>query len=221
MSKIKQYERELINKAAGHYLSDQEEGDLYDAYQKLQFASEEGQGDYPATYFVEVWDGLDNLTVDEVLETINDSKLMLEKEEKNNPLANIDFAELHDQKMALLNLMGTQMLNETLMEKFDGIVELINSVQDYAVDVLGHDEQYVFQQDQDGKRVPVGYQIIDIDDGEPHPDMDNSFTIYCQSDAKKIIENGDEDEKGRWSIIPIYYGDIENPEYTFVGDPRA
>lgn len=77
------------------------------------------------------------------------------------------------------------------------------------------------QLNQNDKCVLIGYQVIDIDDGEPHPDMDTSFTLYCQSDAKKIIENGDEDEKGRWSIIPIYYGDIENPEYTFVGDPRA
>ena len=217
MSKTKHYERDLINKAAGHYLSDQEEGDLYDAYQKLQFASEEGQGDYPATYFVEVWDGLDNLTVDEVLETINDSKLMLEKEEENNPLANIDFAELQDQKMALLTLRGTHVLNDTLMYKLDGIVELINSVQDYAVDVLGHSEQKVHPQNENGDPI-IGYQVIDTNDGEPHPDMDTSFTLYCYSDAQKMIENSNEK---RWIILPIFYGEIENPEYTFVGDPKA
>ena len=219
MGQTKQYERNLINKAAGYYLSDQEEGDLYDAYQKLQFASEEGQGEYPANIFVEVWDGLGELTVDELLEVINDSKSMMEKEsQEENPLANIDFAELRDQKMALLNLIGTQVLNDVLIDKLNGIVHLIDGVQDYAVDVLGYNEQYVFQRDENNNELPIGYQVIDMDDGEPHPDMETSFTLYCESDAKEMVKNNKEKI---WLIIPIFHGDIENPEFAFVGDPRA
>jgi hypothetical protein len=66
-------ERELINQAAATYLCDQEEGDLYDAYQKLGAASDAGKGGDPACNYVTVWQPLVYKSVDEILSLIEDT----------------------------------------------------------------------------------------------------------------------------------------------------
>jgi hypothetical protein len=55
----------------------------------------------------------------------------------------IDFPLLKEQKKALLEVIENTD-DVPKLEKLEGIVNLINEVQDYAVDVLGFDENQVF-----------------------------------------------------------------------------
>jgi hypothetical protein len=68
--KIELTNREKINKAASHYLSDQEEGDLYDAYLKLLEASKTGFDNDLAANYVAVWKSMEHMSVDEMIELI-------------------------------------------------------------------------------------------------------------------------------------------------------
>lgn len=162
MGKVKQHERNLIINAAGHYLSDQEEGDLYDAYEKLQTASEEGQGDKCASDFVAVWQPLEYKTVDEILDMIDGGKLALDDLDEKNPVNSIDFTELRNQKTTLLETINfieksgiefdPSVDKEEIAKNLTGILHLIDSLQDYAVDELGWDQMLVFDFDEEDKR---------------------------------------------------------------------
>ena len=61
---------------------------------------------------------------------------------ENYPL-NIDFAELKTQKTALLNIRK-EVLSAEQYEALEGVINLIDAIQDYAVDVLGYDKNEVF-----------------------------------------------------------------------------
>lgn len=160
MGQTKQLERQIINQAASHYLSEQEEGDLYDAYQKLVKASEEGQGDKNAGDFIIVWQVLEYKSVDEVLDLIDGAKYQLVDEMENNPICKIDFTELRKQKSSLLEVIrqydeeypeDAKVIKERL-NHFQGILHMIDAIQDYAVDQLGWDEKVVFDFDEEENR---------------------------------------------------------------------
>jgi hypothetical protein len=55
----------------------------------------------------------------------------------------IDFPLLKEQKKALLEVIENTD-DVPVLEKLEGIVNLLNEIQDYAVDVLGMDENEVF-----------------------------------------------------------------------------
>jgi hypothetical protein len=58
-------------------------------------------------------------------------------------IAGIDFPLLKEQKKALLAI--TEDCDDVpKLEKIEGVISLINEIQDYAVDVLGMDENEVF-----------------------------------------------------------------------------
>lgn len=65
-----------------------------------------------------------------------------------------------------------------------------------------------------GKYV-VGYQVTrDGENGvEIHPNMDDSFCIYSELQAYKMISNS-KPEDG-WEISPVYNGEIEEPTFMF------
>lgn len=162
MGQVKQIERNLINNAAGHYLSDQEEGDLYDAYQKLVEVSNEGQGDKCASDFVEIWQPLEYKTVDEILDLIEGSKKSLEDFDEKNPINRIDFTELRNQKRTLLESMNfiqksgirfdPSVDTEQIIDDLTGILYLLDEIQDFAVDHLGWDQNLVFDFDDEESR---------------------------------------------------------------------
>lgn len=152
MGKVKQHERKSTENSAGHYLSYDNPADLYGAYRDLVDASNRGEGDKCASDFVEVWQPLENKTVDEILDMIEGGKLALEEMDEKNPIHKIDFTELRNQKMALLTLLQTKVLNETLDGHLHGILHLIDSIQDYAVDELGWDENLVFDFEEEENR---------------------------------------------------------------------
>jgi hypothetical protein len=63
---------------------------------------------------------------------------------KNFDFTGIDFPLLKEQKKELLKVME-DIDDVPRLEKLEGIVNLINEIQDYAVDVLGYDEDDVFE----------------------------------------------------------------------------
>ena len=138
--------RRIINNIAGHYLSDQdvEENhceDFYDAYKVLCEKSREGYGEERASEYVNVWEPLDTYTVDQIIDLIESAQ-----PEVPEFIQNIDWELLKEQKLSLLDLVNKN--NESLTDKqidaLDGIIGLIDSLQDSAVDDYGFEEERVF-----------------------------------------------------------------------------
>lgn len=69
-------------------------------------------------------------------------------------LKGIDFPLLKEQKKALLKLIE-DIDNVPVLEKLEGVINLINEVQDLAVDVYGMDENEVFDLHPDDEDEPV------------------------------------------------------------------
>lgn len=67
----------------------------------------------------------------------------MEIEKQNYPLS-IDFNELKEQKKHLLNLMMLPSVNVEQTNALEGIISMIDTIQDYAVDNLGYKEEEIF-----------------------------------------------------------------------------
>ena len=133
--------RNRIIKAASSYLSDQEEGDLFDAYVKLLNASADGHDTCLASDFVEVWQPLENFSVAGMIRVIEDS---IESPELPEFVTKIDWDMLKGQKRILLEVINKDELNPEEKEGLEGILSLIDSLQDAAVDDFGLAENLVF-----------------------------------------------------------------------------
>jgi hypothetical protein len=140
MGKTKDIRRMQINKAASNFLSDQEDGDLFDAYIALTEEDEKGNGKDLAANYVTVWEKLDSITVEDLVNAIECAVM----NEIPAFINRMDWNLLRDQKLALNTLLSTKVLNETLEGNLEGILNTIDAVQDYAVDVIGIDEELVF-----------------------------------------------------------------------------
>jgi hypothetical protein len=66
-------------------------------------------------------------------------------------LDRIDYSELRNQKTEIINMLEGFVLKENQVDALNGILNLIDNVQDYAVDDLGLDENYVFDLDAEEK----------------------------------------------------------------------
>ena len=62
---------------------------------------------------------------------------------KENPLLHVNYPLLREQKAKLLKLTNV-IKNKDVLGGIEGVVALIDSIQDYAVDVLGREEKEVF-----------------------------------------------------------------------------
>lgn len=133
--------RKQINKAAENYLSEQSEGDLYDAYLKLLEASENGEDNHFAIDYIEVWQPLESYTVAKMIELIENS---IESPELPEFVTKIDWDMLKGQKRILLEVINKDELNPEEKEGLEGILSLIDSLQDAAVDEYGLAENLVF-----------------------------------------------------------------------------
>lgn len=60
-----------------------------------------------------------------------------------NPIENIDWGELKKQKQTLLTILDYNRLDKEDNDNLNGLVHLIDSVQDYATDVMKLDEKMV------------------------------------------------------------------------------
>ena len=61
----------------------------------------------------------------------------------------IDFGQLREQKVALLGI-NAKVLSKDQYEALEGIINLVDSIQDYAVDKLGYKAQEVFRLTDEG-----------------------------------------------------------------------
>lgn len=61
---------------------------------------------------------------------------------------NIDFAELKSQKTAILSIRK-EVLSQEQWEALEGLINVIDAIQDHAVDELGYDKDEVFNFTQD------------------------------------------------------------------------
>ena len=137
--------RKQINKAAETYLCDQEEGDLYDAYNKLLEQSDKGNDDCTAANYVTVWQPLENITVAKMIQLIEDG---IEEPEMPEFVQKIDWELLRKQKGTLMNL-AKDIDDVPKLEHLEGIIVLIDALQDSAVDDYGIAEDLVFDLTED------------------------------------------------------------------------
>jgi len=208
----------------------------------------------------------------------------------------IDFTDLRTQKTMLLETINNDAVDPEHKEGLEGILNLLDALQDYAVDELGvpdmlvydfelednreisvptgikaakggelktgdktksiwlcphcgsdnveikkwvnintdevgtdceEDEGYCNDCEQHGELILstvkadaeiVGFQVVDDNAGDIHPDMDGSFCLYNLSQAKEMLESY---LRGNWKLLAIWTGDVEEPTFMFKGDPRA
>lgn len=62
---------------------------------------------------------------------------------------NMDWKLLREQKVHLLNVLSTEVLLPEEYDALEGILHLIDAVQDHAVDILNYDTNKVFNHDND------------------------------------------------------------------------
>lgn len=140
-------ERISITNSAGNFLSDQPSGTLYGAYNELKQAQEDGNGNALADNYVVVWQPLDYMTVDQMVELIENSARGNDLEDQPEFIQKIGWESLRTQKTTLLYLIenrGKHNLDDHMVDDLDGIINLLDAVQDYAVDECGFDENRVF-----------------------------------------------------------------------------
>jgi len=172
MSKIKDLQRVKINKAALSYLCDQDEGDLYDAYMVLMDESDKGNGKYTANSYVTVWQPLEHKTVDELIDLIDSNVCEMEVPEF---IKTIDWVLLCEQKQSLLTVID-ELENtggeQKSIDGLNGILHLIDNLQEYAVDTLGIDENLV----------------INLHPDEENEDFKDECTVSIWSEIRSDFE---------------------------------
>ncbi len=135
-------QKELINAAAAPYLSEQDEGDRYDAFLKLVG---EDPDDFACNH-VDMWEPLMHLTVGQTLELIecDVDNIQNTKTTMDEFVDKIDFPLLEKQKNTLLELSIYGSLTMKEIDALEGIINFVDAFQDYAVDVMGKPENEVF-----------------------------------------------------------------------------
>lgn len=112
-----------------------------------------------------------------------------------NPLINIDYAKLRNQKESLLKVIDTMEVSD-LSDDLQGILHLIDGIQDYAVDELGKEESVVFnlESDEDIEEVnqPESEQIIPDEINTILNSMDENKCKYkeCERISKELLNRG-------------------------------
>ena len=78
------------------------------------------------------------------------------KEEKAYEILNrIDYSDLRTQKTTLFEMFDDFKLKQNHKDALNGIMSLLDEIQDFAVDQLGFDEMYVFDLDVEDKEDEV------------------------------------------------------------------
>lgn len=196
-------------------------------------------------------------------------------------LKKIDFTSLRSQKEVFLKVLTR--LADDEHDKLEGILNLVDALQDYAVDVLGVPEMLVFDFEEEDRKNPdlnktktlwlcpncgsdnvemkvwvnvntnklgteceededycndcrehgelilstlkesaklEGYQVVNDEFGDIHPDMAGSFCLYNLSQAREMIAKGCKNPNQEWKLLAIWTGDVEEPTIMFSGNPR-
>jgi hypothetical protein len=199
MGKVKEQQfedkrRAQINKAAETYLCDQDEGDNCDAYAVLLEESDKGNGDCRAADFISVWEPLVNsVSVDEMIHLIEDG---ISEPEVPEVLKKIDWTDLRGQKSVLLKLIdvientkpqpvkfeGSDMVAilvpKDATDALDGILNLIDALQDYAVDEMGVNGIHVFDFEEEENR-----EAETFNEKFARESAESIFDELCESDG--------------------------------------
>jgi hypothetical protein len=147
MGNVKELERRRITESAGHYLSEQPSGDLYGAYLELKEAQDEGYGGKLADGYVVVWQPLCHMTVDQIIQCIENGARGTDIEDYPEFIRKIDFTTLRTQKTLLLETINNDAVDPEHKEGLEGILNLLDGLQDYAVDEMGMNPVDVFDFD--------------------------------------------------------------------------
>jgi hypothetical protein len=155
MTKVKEtlaekQERLSITRSAANFLSEQPSGDLYGAYKELKQAQEDGYGWKTANGYVVVWQPLEHMTVDQIVEVIENSATSTDLEDQPEFIQKMDWDLLRKQKCSLLKVIYDEKKGKgNDAEDLIGILHVLDTIQDYAVDVLGVDEIKVFGEERE------------------------------------------------------------------------
>ena len=145
MGNVKEFHRRRISESAGHYLSEQPAGTLYGAYNELKEAQDEGNGLALADNYVVVWQPLEHMTVDQIVELIENGARGNDPEDNPEFIQKMDWELLRKQKCSLIKVIYDEKKGKgNDAEDLIGILHVLDAVQDYAVDELGIDEITVF-----------------------------------------------------------------------------
>ena len=109
---------------------------------------------------------------------------------EKNPITKIDFPLLHKQKERLVKLVLGEN-NQEDREALDGILNLIDSIQDYAVDVLGMDEGAVFPRENILKDVSFHLHAIWVKIGIDRPSNHDEIVLFCADDIEETADPDD------------------------------
>jgi len=140
MGNTKEIQRLRIIEAAQKFLSEPEtDGDLYDAYLKLIDAKEFGDGEQLASDYVNVCEPFNEFSVNVMIQLIENNV------DNDIPefFMNIDWKLLAEQKQSLLKVIE-DCDNVPVLGHLEGILNMIDSLQDYAADDLGFGNAVVF-----------------------------------------------------------------------------
>ena len=142
----------IFNLIAGNYFSGTEEGNYYAEYLRLKALIEEDKSNRAllACYEADVWELIDDWVVGTLVDTIEDQVRDIESLIKNvlneSPIGGIDFTQLKEQKRSLIDIIHFNDVGgeSELINNLTGILHLIDSIQDYAVDTMGEKQSDVF-----------------------------------------------------------------------------
>lgn len=81
--------------------------------------------------------------LEERIQELETFQKIREEKERGNPIANIDFTELRNQKRTLLRVIEETRESE-IQDDLIGILHMIDAIQDYAVDELGWNQMMVY-----------------------------------------------------------------------------
>jgi len=164
--------RKAVNEIAGQYMAESENGkDFYDQYLTLCGEKLAGNGHDLAVDHINMWQGAESMIVDEVIDLIEGGIRILEEHlQSNHPevIRNIDWSKLSIQKTDVLHTIqdleiesieassaGEEELSDRYKEQIEslqGIVNLIDALQDYAVDEMNMSENDVYDFEQEEER---------------------------------------------------------------------
>lgn len=138
-------QRKLYNEVLGHMMSDTDGEDFYADYEKLLTVEDTTE---LADNYITVWYPFDTMNIADFIENVESEFQSLKKLYydilEDSPISKVDFGLLKDQKNELLILLNNFDDDSLLGIALNGILNLIDSIQDYAVDVLGRKENEVF-----------------------------------------------------------------------------
>jgi len=205
MENTKENLRRAINIAAQNFLAPQEDGDLYDAYTKLKDVQKLNYGERFASYFVDIPKAFVSLSVDNIVDLI-EASIVVNAPEVPEFIQGIDWDLLKAQKASLLKVIEDTD-NVSVLEHLEGIVVLIDALQDYACDTLGLGETLVFPELGKEDKEPIGSPwseihndfedegIVSIDAWTTADDNEGGSVIAHVNTKTGVVEYHDERAK--------------------------